>query len=141
MKINSFEELTQFISDEYLKMSDTYNVTKPSDKFIEFVENTLIKYTKLYDKPLHKLQKKQVKNMYYIEMKELELEKAIATMPHGKIWQFFHKELWKKIKYRNKDFRKEEQMKKEEKPVSATTSLAVVVKPVSPPTIVEEEAT
>lgn len=139
MKINKFEELTQFVSDEYLKMIDTYNVNKPSDKFIHFIEDTLTKYTKLYDKPLYRLQKKEVKNMYYLEKKELELEKAMATMPHGRIWKFFHKELWEKMKYRNPEF-KEETKQDEEKEQSVTTTLpAIVVKPVSPSTIVEEE--
>ena len=139
MKINKFEELTQFVSDEYLKMIDTYNVNKPSDKFIQFIEDTLTKYTKLYDKPLYRLQKKEVKNMYYLEKKELELEKAMATMPHGRIWKFFHKELWEKMKYRNEELKEEEQIEKEEKQEPTTTLPAIVVKPVSQPVIYEEE--
>ena len=65
MKINKFEDLTQFMSDEWLKMSETYGVQTPSKKILKFVEDNLIRYTKLYDRPLHKLLKLKVKNMYY----------------------------------------------------------------------------
>ena len=120
-------------------MIDTYNVNKPSDKFIHFIEDTLTKYTKLYDKPLYRLQKKEVKNMFYLEKKELELEKAIATMPHGKIWRFFHKELWEKMQYRNPEFKEEEPIKEEKKNEEVPILPAVVVKPVSQPVIYEED--
>ncbi len=138
MKISKFEELTQFVSDEYTKMTETYNVQRPSEKFMHFIEETLVKYAKLYDKPLYKLQKKEVKNMYFLEKQELEIEKAINTMPHGRIWKFFHGELWKKMTYRVEELKqqeeKEKSKKQEKRKTNSNSSVpAVVIKPVSSP--------
>lgn len=140
MKINEFEELTNFISDEYLKMADTYNINRPSNEFIKFVEDVLEKYSKLYDKPLYKLEKYKVKIMFIIKKQELDLEKALATMPHGKIWKFFHKDLWKKMLYQNPDLEKSSKSKEDkEKTKSSSACTAVVVKSFSAPQYYEEE--
>lgn len=87
MKIEEYEDLTQFIYNEFDKMTATYGHIKPSDEFIKFNENTLMKYTKLYDKPLMRKQKR-----------EIVLMEAIDTMPHGFLWKLFHYDLWQKIK-------------------------------------------
>lgn len=140
MKINEFEELTNFISDEYLKMADTYNINRPSNEFIKFVEDVLEKYSKLYDKPLYKLEKYKVKIMFIIKKQELDLEKALATMPHGKIWKFFHKDLWKKMLYQNPDLEKSSKSKEDKKKTkSSSACTAVVVKSFSAPQYYEEE--
>ncbi len=85
--INNFDDLTTFVSNQYAKMIEIYGLQKPSPKFFEFVENTLIKYSELYDKPLERKIKR-----------EIALMEAIDTMPHGWLWKLFHADLWKKIK-------------------------------------------
>lgn len=87
MKIEKYEDLTQFIYNEFDKMTATYGKIKPSNEFIKFNEQTLMKYTKLYDKPLMRKQKR-----------EIALMEALDTMPHGWVWKLFHWDLWQKIK-------------------------------------------
>ena len=99
MQINNFSELSQFIYEEYDKMSETFNLVNPSTDFIKYVEKSLKKYTKLYNKPLFKRAKI-----------ELQIQSTINTMPHGKIWQFFHKKLWLKVQDR---LQEAEKVKKE----------------------------
>lgn len=102
MKIEEYEDLTQFIYNEFDKMTSTYGRIKPSDDFIKFNEQTLMKYTKLYDKPLMRKQKR-----------EIALMEAIDTMPHGWIWKLFHYDLWQKIKMIQKSEVSEIKSKKE----------------------------
>ena len=105
--INSFDDLTSFITDQYSKLTVTYGLQKPSPKFFEFVENSLIKYSELYDKPLERKIKRQI-----------ALMEAIETMPHGWIWKLFHWDLWQKIKqipeFAPKEKKKRKDCKKEE---------------------------
>lgn len=89
MQITDFNELTNFLYDEYLKISENFGVQKASDHFIGSVEKTLLKYMKLYNKPLYRSAKR-----------ELEIQEAIDTMPHGWWWKLFHSRLWKVVEYR-----------------------------------------
>lgn len=91
MEIHNFSDLTQFVYDEYLKITENFGVQNPSTDMIDFTERTLKKYVKLYDKPLYKAAKR-----------ELKIQEAIDTMPHGKVWKFFHSDLWKKCEARLK---------------------------------------
>ena len=100
MKIKEYEDLTSYMSDEWMKVSETFGAQKPSKKIMDFVTKNLIKHIDMYDKPLHKLKKIEIKNMFFVQKRELELQRAIDTMPHGKIWKFFHSDLWERIKYR-----------------------------------------
>ncbi len=86
MIINDFKELTDFIYSEIDKRNELLGIAKPSDKFLKSTENELHKYAKLYYKPLLQSAKFQVK-----------LQRALDTMPHGRIWRFFHKRLWYNI--------------------------------------------
>lgn len=137
MKINSFEELTAFVSTEYGKMIDSYGIQQPSEHFLKYIEDTLKKYTELYDYPLYKLQKRMVKNMYYIEKRALKVEKALLTMPHGRIWQYFHKDLWRQMKYKDQSIDKHEEDKKVPTNKVDKSVTAVVVKKVSTPVVNE----
>ncbi len=87
MEIRDFSNLTDFVYDEYLKMTENFGIKKPSDSLIDYTEKTLKKYIKLYDKPLYRKAKR-----------ELILAEAIDTMPHGCVWKFFHYSLWQKVK-------------------------------------------
>lgn len=110
MKIEEYEDLTQFIYNEFDKMTATYGHIKPSDDFIKFNEQTLMKYTKLYYKPLMRKQKR-----------EIALMEAIDTMPHGFVWKLFHHDLWQKIKALQKSEETEIISKKESIPDTETT--------------------
>ena len=87
MNINDFSDLTLFISQEYEKLAESYGIQRVPDKIVRDIEKTLIQYKKLYNKPL-----------YLKAKRDLALQEAIETMPHGFIWKFFHPGLWAKIK-------------------------------------------
>lgn len=87
MDINNYEDLTAFALNEFSKMSEIYGLINPSPKFFESMEDTLLKYFKLYDKPLERKLKRKI-----------ALMEAVETMPHGWIWKLFHHDLWMKIK-------------------------------------------
>lgn len=86
MEINDFSDLTQFIEDEYLKSSEVFRTTKPSEKTLKMIDNEIIKYSLLYSKVIYEREKRKI-----------ALDEAIRTMPHGKIWRFFHPSLWRQI--------------------------------------------
>lgn len=134
MEIKDYSDLTQFVGDEFCKMQDNFGVNKPSNKFIEYNEKTLMKYVALYDKPLYKNEKR-----------ELALKEAIATMPHGWVWKLFHPGLWAKIKELQEIEKKKtpkEEKKKEEKKNVSDTSVPMVVPSISQyPDVVEENQT
>ena len=139
MKIEEFEELTSFMSNEFYKMTESYGVTKPSEHFTKFIENTLIKYSQLYDKPLYKVQKADVKLIYKRKMLENKIENAIFTMPHGWIWKFFHWELWKKVKERlSKEDKPKKELKVKKKKVE--TLYPEVVKQTTLPSLADDES-
>ena len=87
MNIKDFRELTSFIDEELEKMTESTGIKSPSTKFIEYRETTILKYVGLYDKFLFEKEKRNVR-----------IQKAIDTMPHGWLWKFFHKSLWAIIK-------------------------------------------
>ena len=125
MKIENFSDLTSFINEENLKLQESFGININSKMMIRYVEKTLKKYVKLYDKPLYRKVKR-----------ELELEEALDTMPHSFMWKMFHSKLWAKIKMLEKQ---EEQSKAENtvskaesKPIQ-TSLVPVVIKSVSVP--------
>lgn len=87
LKINNVSDLTDFIYSESSKMTTKLRAKHSSAKFVEFTERTIEKYIKLFDKPLYRKTKR-----------ELRLQEAIDTMPHGFLWKLFHWDLWVKIK-------------------------------------------
>ena len=89
MQIDNFSDLTQFVYDEYLKITENFGVQKASESMINFTEKALKRYVKLYDKPLYKSAKR-----------ELQIKEAIETMPHSWWWKFWHYDLWQKVKLR-----------------------------------------
>ena len=125
MKIENFSDLTSFINEENLKLQESFGININSKMMIRYVEKTLKKYVKLYDKPLYRKVKR-----------ELILEEALDTMPHSFMWKMFHSKLWAKIKMLEKQ---EEQSKAENtvskaesKPIQ-TSLVPVVIKSVSVP--------
>ena len=125
MKIENFSNLTSFINEENLKLQESFGININSKMMIRYVEKTLKKYVKLYDKPLYRKVKR-----------ELILEEALDTMPHSFMWKMFHSKLWAKIKMLEKQ---EEQSKAENtvskvesKPIQ-TSLVPVVIKSVSVP--------
>lgn len=125
MKIENFSNLTSFINEENLKLQESFGININSKMMIRYVEKTLKKYVKLYDKPLYRKVKR-----------ELILEEALDTMPHSFMWKMFHSKLWAKIKMLEKQ---EEQSRQENtvsqaetKPIQ-TSLVPVVIKSVSVP--------
>lgn len=124
LKINTVSDLTDFIYNESNKMTTKLRAKHSSAKFVEFTEKTLSKYIKIFDKPLYRKIKR-----------ELQIQEAIDTMPHGLFWKLFHWELWLKIKSLDEDSKSKYPAEmSEEKPV-ATSLVPEIVKPLSPPII------
>lgn len=86
MEIRDFTELTSFLTDESLKMMNAFGLTK-FPKITKFSEKELKRYMKLYSQPVYRRSKREIK-----------LQEAIDTMPHGFWWKCFHTKLWKQIK-------------------------------------------
>lgn len=116
MQFNDFSGLTDFIYVEVDKLKDSLDVKRTSSKFTTFVEESIMKYIKLYDKPLFIQQKK-----------ELSIQIAINTMPHGFIWKFFHPGLWRVVKERL-NITKEPKQKKSKEEKKEQTYFPEVVK-------------
>lgn len=130
MQINDYQDLTSFVGQEYEKMQDSFNVVTPSKTFIKTLEANCLKYYKLYDKPFFKREKM-----------ELKIEEAIYTMPHGKIWQFFHKRLWLKVQERLAEMEKaEKELKQVYAPPQQKPLIPEIYKPVDVPKIADLEA-
>lgn len=125
MNIQNFSDLTSFINDENLKLQESFGINVNSKTMIRYVEKTLKRYIKLYDKPLYRRVKR-----------DLELQEAIETMPHSWVWKIFHSKLWNKIKLLkdNEPIQKVESttIQPETKPVQ-TSLVPVVIKSVSVP--------
>lgn len=125
MNIQNFSDLTSFINDENLKLQESFGINVNSKTMIRYVEKTLKRYIKLYDKPLYRRVKR-----------DLELQEAIETMPHSWVWKIFHSKLWNKIKLlkNNEPIQKVESttIQPETKPVQ-TSLVPVVIKSVSVP--------
>ena len=88
MEMQDFKDLSNFVYDEYEKLSDSFGLDKLPKRSIKFIERSLRKYTKLYDKPL-----------FLLEKRRLKLQIALETMPHGFLWKIFHLKLWKEMQY------------------------------------------
>ena len=137
MEIKDYSDLTNFMSDENLKMQDNYEAIKASLKMLKFSEENLIKYAKLYDRPLYKRAKRKI-----------IFEEAVDTIPHGFIWKLFHTSLWRKIKpYQQKFLEQTKKIKKPPRMAEAEsrakeelkTLYPEIVKNVSVPQISEED--
>ena len=98
MEIKDYGDLTGFVGKEFEKMQDL-GIQRPSQIFIKYNEQTLMKYVKLYDSPLYRREKRK-----------LALQEAIDTMPHGWLWKLFHPILWGQIKIMP-EFKKEKKVK------------------------------
>ena len=103
MEIRNYSDLTDFVMRESAKLEDM-GVKKPSQSFIKYNELTLMKYIKMYDKPLYRKEKRK-----------LVLQEALDTMPHGWVWKLFHPELWRKIKEIKLKEAQQEKKQKEDK--------------------------
>ena len=125
MNIQNFSDLTSFINDENLKLQESFGINVNSKTMIRYVEKTLKRYIKLYDKPLYRRVKR-----------DLELQEAVETMPHSWVWKIFHSKLWNKIKLLkdNEPIQKVESttIQPETKPIE-TSLVPVVIKSVSVP--------
>lgn len=112
LNINNVSDLTDFIYSESNKMTVKLRAKHSSAQFVEFTEKTIEKYIKLFDKPL------------YLKMKrELKLQEAIDTMPHGWLWKLFHWELWCKMKTLDADLQPQKPVKQESPREPETISL------------------
>lgn len=87
MNFNDFSDLSSFIYSEFDKLQESFGINQIPMKTIRFVEKSIKKYIKLYDKPL-----------YEKEKREIRLKIALDTMPHSWLWKIFNAKLWSKIK-------------------------------------------
>ena len=137
MEIKNYSDLTDFVSNENLKTQENFGAKKASETMMKFMEDNLIKYVKLYDKPLYRREKRKI-----------AFDEAVDTIPHGFVWKFFHSSLWRKIKPFQQEFL--EQTKKIKKPPRMAeaerrakeepkTLFPEIVKPVSPPAPADDE--
>ena len=129
MNINEFSDLSDFTLGEVEKIGDFVDGVGPSKKLIKYMNNQIMKYAKLYSKPLLKTEKQKIKIL-----------EAIDTMPHGFLWKFFHYDLWKKVKLELESqgmFDKYEEEKKQEP--EKQVYYPVIVKESSVPEIYEED--
>jgi len=129
MNINEFSDLSDFTLGEVEKIGDFVDGVGPSKKLIKSMNNQIIRYAKLYSKPLFKAEKRRIK-----------LWEAIDTMPHGFWWKLFRARLWKQVKAELKvqgmsDKYNEEKKQEPEKQVY----YPVLVKESSVPDIYEED--
>lgn len=117
--IQDFSELTDFIQNEYEKISENFGIKQASESMIDFTEKALKKYFNLYNKPLYRAAKR-----------ELKLQEAIDTMPHGKVWLFFHRDLQARIEARLAAMAEVEKPESESPvvPSNAVSLPAVVIK-------------
>lgn len=137
MEIRDYSDLTDFISNENIKTQENFGAKKASNKMMKFMEDNLIKYVKLYDKPLYKREKRKI-----------AYDEAVDTIPHGFIWKIFHSTLWRKIKpiqdefkFQEKKVKKPSRMMESEKQAEQEpqTLYPEIVKPVSPPIPADDE--
>ncbi len=98
MDLDNFSDLSDFIYHEYEKMSDAFGLQQIPSKSIKFAEKSIRKYTKLYDKPLYKKEKRELKLKILLDKNDLRVRKAIDSMPHCWLWKKFHSKLWAKMK-------------------------------------------
>jgi len=129
MNINEFSDLSDFTLGEVEKISESTDGIGPSKKLIKSMNNQIMRYTKLYSKPLFKAEKRRIK-----------LWEAIDTMPHGFWWKLFHARLWKQVKAELKAqgmLNKYEEEKKQEP--EKQVYYPVLVKESSVPNIYEED--
>lgn len=131
MEIRDFSELTSFLTNESLKIMNAFGLTKFS-KVTKFSEKELKRYMKLYSMPVYRRSKREIK-----------LQEAIDTMPHGFLWKCFHSKLWKQIKQIEVQRKLEEKMlktiEKEEKNIKPEEMYpAVINQGVSMPSIIDE---
>ena len=133
MEIKNYSDLTDFISNENLKTQENFGAKKASNKMMKFMEDNLIKYIKLYDKPLYRREKRKI-----------AFDEAVDTIPHGFVWKFFHSSLWRKIKSCQQEFLAQtNKIKKSEKNTEAErrakeepkTLFPEIVKSVSQPAV------
>lgn len=137
MKIDEYTDLSDFISNEQIKMQENLGAKQSSAKMLHFTEESLIKYAKLYDKPI-----------YRREARRIKLMEAIDTMPHGFIWRFFHPSLWYQVrntlgietrKEQRARLKLEKKLKEKNKKSESEDSPQMLyperIKPMSPPAV------
>lgn len=116
MEIENFKDLTGFMYDEYERLTETFGLDKVPKRSIRFIEKSLRKRTKLYDKPL-----------LLKEKRKLELDIAFDTMPHGFFWKLFHSKLWKKMQFIMENEELESKKLDVPDPVSAPIQVPAVI--------------
>lgn len=131
MEINEFSDLSDFAVSEAEKISDLTASAGPSKKLLKNMNNQIIRYTKIYLKPLFNSEKRRIK-----------LWQAIDTMPHGFWWKLFHYDLWKKVKAELKsqgELEKYEKTKGNRSEVENQTYYPAIIQESSVPVIYEED--
>ncbi len=86
MQIEDFSQLSDFIYGEMEKLQESTGEQIHNKSMVKYLNKTIKRYVKLYDKPLFEQEKFAIK-----------LQKALNTMPHSFVWKIFHPELWKAI--------------------------------------------
>lgn len=131
MDINEFSDLSTFTLGEVEKISDFVDGVGPSKKLLKSMNNQIMKYSKLYSKPLFKAEKRRLK-----------IWEAIDTMPHSFWWKLFHPSLWKKVKIELESqgmLDRYENPKPQKKEPKKQTFYPVVVQESSVPDVVDDD--
>ena len=111
MNIESFDSLSNFMYNEFEKIRDSFSIEVASGSLVKFMEKSLKKYYKLYDKPLYKLERRQMKKFIKDSKKKIKLEikqsdfdrkvsYALLKMPVSDFWKKMHPKLWYEMQKR-----------------------------------------
>lgn len=117
MNYTDFSELTQFVHDEHQKIVNTYGPQTVPTKELLVIFRGVSKKFKLYEKL-----------DVWKDKRNIKVEKALFTMPHGWLWKMFHAKTWYYVKQRLEEekFLPSEESQKEE----ASVVVPEVVAPV-----------
>ena len=118
MNYTDFSELTQFVHDEHQKIVNTYGPQTVPTKELLVIFRGVSKKFKLYEKL-----------DVWKDKRNIKVEKALFTMPHGWLWKMFHSKTWYYVKQRLEEKNAQPQPDeppKEETPVAVPQVVAPV---------------
>lgn len=117
MEFESFKDLSSFVYEENDKLTESFGLLITPKKTVKFMEKSLKKYTKLYDKPLFKKAKR-----------ELYLREVLDTLKYESLfWRFFHPKQWKIIQKMLSEVETSYEEKEEQTPETPIIQVPAVI--------------